>query len=431
MIKFFLSNILLTGSSLLASAAGRETSKGIVDDETKLYLSINPGGTVRKHQSSGSTRKEVQSWKNDLPRSEADWAFAISVAHSLGSNLSLQASKSTSIGGRRRQQMHGIDPQNHYIDEGEIARSKRVKGRSDSLGSEKLQGKLHDMNAEDTKSISEEVHALAHQIDQKQMPKSDRPAGQVQSQSKVSENQMPGAEGAVVVVQSWVLFHVMRDYATLFAGPLDKGSVAVQNALADALDLCRPAVRVTDARAFDIGNFERVLMQFGTRGTLQRREAPAPPLRYAEVFKLIEVRLSFVIPVFPTMGYNASQVNDRIEHLQSFASFADLDLLLASALRDIGAGSGAGLDDIGEGEIHHATDNAPYTRITADEVADCLAEDELRLARHHHHIVMVLCFALLALITCAGVALFTAQRSVVVRNRLHALPGSSIFNRDQ
>jgi len=324
-----------------------------------------------------------------------------------------QEARSNEKAKRHLEQLPGI--QNHYLEAGHSPDA----------------WKHREVDSNESMSIDTKAHVVAHQKQMTRAQEKSKAAVEVQSRSKskTDDRQMPTAERAVVVVQSWVLFDVMRDHASYFGAPMDKGSIAVQNAIADALDLCRPAVRVTDARAFDIGNFERVLMQFGTHGTLQRRESIAPP-RYAEVFKLIEVRLSFSIPIFTSMGYNASQVNARVDHLQSFAAFADLDLLLASALRDVGAGNGAGLDDIGEGEIHHASDDGPFTSITADEVADCLAEDDLRLARHHHHIVMVLSFALLALITCAGVALFTAQRSVVVRNRLQALPSSLVFGRD-
>lgn len=455
MLSFLFCTSLLLASSVLVDDA----EHGYTRDVTGRggHAIVNAAGMVQRVERKRMHQKKAAPIEKDTPYSESnrvlpiekatpyaesDWEYALHTARSLPLNSSSQipiselvanvvprqqeltslgkASKMNGIVGSHQGQFPGIVPANRNVDD----------FRNESL----RDWKPLPMKGEGAKNAvskgTEGIKEVDQSLNDKQMPKSSQPGGQVQSSSnvKVGEDELPAAEGAVVVVQSWVLFHILHEYASFFSRPMDRGSIAVQHALADALDVCRPAVRITDSRAFDIGNFERVLMQFGTHGTLQRREASQPPPRYAEVFKLIEVRLSFNLLIFPTMGHNASQISDRIDHLQSFASFADLDLLIGSALRDIGVGNGAGLDDVGEGEIHHASDDGPFARITADEVADCLAEDELRLARHHHHIVMVLCFALLALITCAGVALFTAQRSMVVRNRLHALPSSLMFN---
>lgn len=455
-------SVIFSTSVLVGASEPRERQNVFgTRDVATGHLMVNAGGVVRRVEGTGAQRMFSQPIQSDWglvlnkthsllwnsisqvpvskilsPQGEQDLAWQ---SRSLARNSSSQALAGKTMVARVAEQVQqpgdltslGKEARNNEKAKGHLEQLPGIQNHYLEAGHSPDAWKHREVDSNESMSIDTKAHVVAHQKQMTRAQEKSKAAVEVQSRSKskTDDRQMPTAERAVVVVQSWVLFHVMRDHASYFGAPMDKGSIAVQNAIADALDLCRPAVRVTDARAFDIGNFERVLMQFGTHGTLQRRESIAPP-RYAEVFKLIEVRLSFSIPIFTSMGYNASQVNARVDHLQSFAAFADLDLLLASALRDVGAGNGAGLDDIGEGEIHHASDDGPFTSITADEVADCLAEDDLRLARHHHHIVMVLSFALLALITCAGVALFTAQRSVVVRNRLQALPSSLVFGRD-
>lgn len=221
-------------------------------------------------------------------------------------------------------------------------------------------------------------------------------------------------------VSSWMLFHISRQHASEFKGPLSRGTLVARNALADALGLCRPAIRVTDARAFDIGSFERVLVQVNHNS----HELQRGPSHYSDIFSVVEVRLAVEIPVFSALNLNTTDLEARVNHLQIFSSFADLDLLLSYALREIGIGEDSGLDDVGRARVHQVEPNDIAGIVTDDEVADCLAEDELRSARSHHHLVMVLSFILVGLITCTGIALFTVQRAVVIRGRVHSFPNS-------
>ncbi|CAE7545323.1 RPS13 [Symbiodinium natans] len=110
------------------------------------------------------------------------------------------------------------------------------------------------------------------------------------------------------------------------------------------------------------------------------------------------------------MRVTSKDIVQRIDRLQIFSRFADLNHLLVRSLvhRTTHAkpAEGVMLDDIGYG----LREVKPRMALPAAELVDCMEEGLLQDAREVHQYVIGLCCVLVLLITCAGSAIFSLKQ---------------------
>ncbi|CAK9104249.1 unnamed protein product [Durusdinium trenchii] len=132
------------------------------------------------------------------------------------------------------------------------------------------------------------------------------------------------------------------------------------------------------------------------------------------------VKASYEVRIFPEMRVSSKEMVQRIDRLQIFSRFADLNHLLVRSLihrfRDKPA-EGAMLDDVGYGR----REVKPRPVLPALQLADCMEEGFLQDAREAHQYVIALCCVLVLFITCAGSAIFSLKQPSVVPSRSNPL----------
>lgn len=248
----------------------------------------------------------------------------------------------------------------------------------------------------------------------------------------------------VVVVSSWLVVTLMGARSGLEDGS-DKKQLrqltnSVRTALAEALQVCRSSLHVTDMsiKGNDDSLMEilqdhwnpkhqrhRLIEADANVAQLMRRNSKASKLDDAfenlnERVNFTRMKASYEVRIFPEMRVSSKDVVQRIDRLQIFSRFADLNHILVRSLihrvRNKPAES-AMLDDVGYGR----REVKPREVLPALQLADCMEEGLLQDAREAHQYVIALCCILVLFITCAGSAIFSLKQPSIVPSRTNPL----------
>jgi len=242
----------------------------------------------------------------------------------------------------------------------------------------------------------------------------------------------------VVLVSSWLVMTFMGSHGDLTSkSQLRQLTNCVRTALSEALQVCRASVHVTDMSVKGGDDSLVEMLQDGWRPNWHRQHhyfteegggyKLAQMMRRghaADAFRQMNftrVKASYEVRVFPEMRVTSKDVVQRIDRLQIFSRFADLNHLLVRSLAHRSAharpAEGVMLDDIGYG----LREVKPRMALPAVELADCMEEGLLSDAREVHQYVIGLCCVLVLLITCAGSAIFSLKQPSLVPSRTNPL----------
>jgi len=258
----------------------------------------------------------------------------------------------------------------------------------------------------------------------------------------------PPSGNTVIVISSWLMMTLMGSGP--FTDPamnqkeLENIAESVRTALAEILVVCRAAVHVTDMSSNDK---ESSLMQalqarrahkpWKPQSQVQneREEMHAPSAKLAQLLRrsnhisedafskmnFTRIKTSYEIRVFPEMRVPPKEVVSRIDRLQIFSRFADLNHVIVrnvihrSDLTKLA--DGVMLDDVG----YAVRELKQRSSMTTGQVLDCTEEGLLQDAREVHQYVIAFCCAIVLIITCAGSAIFSLKQPSVVPSRMNPL----------
>jgi len=236
-----------------------------------------------------------------------------------------------------------------------------------------------------------------------------------------------------VVVSSWVVISVYSRGAE----PLDKSvmpalTAGVRGALADALEVCRPSVSVHGLRssAFGGGISDVSLISTGQRQAqraasladraekIVRRayvnDAMHPTTRFSQVEVTYEVRID------ESIGASDAEIAHRIDSLQLYSKFADLNLLLLRWLD--GTPAPQGILELGLSDLGYANKRKEVRQVfSAEQISSCMEEGMLRRAKQNHQYVIMSALAMSVLIACVGSLVFAVKVPSHIPSRMNPL----------
>eukprot|EP00438_Fugacium_kawagutii_P031911 Skav218975 [mRNA] locus=scaffold1532:242631:253522:+ [translate_table: standard] len=247
----------------------------------------------------------------------------------------------------------------------------------------------------------------------------------------------------VVVVSSWLVVTLMGARNGLEDGS-DKKELrqltgSVRTALAEALQVCRSSLHVTDMSIKGNDDSLMEILEDHWHGKHQRHRLIDEGANVAQLMRrnskavlddsfqnlnervnFTRVKATYEVRIFPEMRVSSKDVAQRIDRLQIFSRFADLNHILVRSLihrvRNKPAES-AMLDDVGYGR----REVKPREVLPALQLADCMEEGFLQDAREAHQYVIALCCILVLFITCAGSAIFSLKQPSIVPSRTNPL----------
>jgi len=241
-----------------------------------------------------------------------------------------------------------------------------------------------------------------------------------------SRNVTPEADTQATLVSSWVLFHFFGNSTGMVQGEqLGFFVTAVRNAIADALDVCRPSLGVISVRAVNFAETE-------LRPSGRRRRWRTPSGRAAAIVRgekvddfvedevnITQIKVDYDVRMLEGMRDSDSEVERRVDGLQHYARFFDLSQKFATSFAWVQAlpDGGVTLDDVGDASRHVAW----RPQVSQSDVVTCREEQALQGAREMHQFVVVVALALISLIACAGSTIFTVKYTVNVPSRWNPL----------
>jgi len=257
------------------------------------------------------------------------------------------------------------------------------------------------------------------------------------------------AAGSSIVVSSWIVL-------TLTGGDpapdkeqkrLNGVAEGIRTALSEALGVCHASIHVTDVSTKDAdSSFLEMLethwipssrkhtwrdrrLQRGEpiwdgnnvarMAALMRRASHIDIDDFAQL-NFTHLKASYEIRIFPDMRVPAKEITSRIDRLQMFSRFADLNHVL---VRNIVHGQSETLaeavmlDDVG----YALRETKARSPLSASQMADCIEDGLLQDAREAHQYIIALCCILVLLITCAGSAIFSLKQPSLVPSRTNPL----------
>jgi len=137
------------------------------------------------------------------------------------------------------------------------------------------------------------------------------------------------------------------------------------------------------------------------------------PLRHVNMTRVKGV---YEVRIFNEMRANDSEVARRVDSLQLYNKFSDLNRMLTRSLAHSGS-QGVILDDVGYASRHMLHRRALHH----GELADCVEEGLLQDARRSHQYVVLIAFVFLGLTTCVGSLVFTIKQPSTVPSRMNPL----------
>eukprot|EP00929_Paragymnodinium_shiwhaense_P081345 TRINITY_DN42540_c0_g1_i2.p1 TRINITY_DN42540_c0_g1~~TRINITY_DN42540_c0_g1_i2.p1 ORF type:complete len:457 (+),score=116.66 TRINITY_DN42540_c0_g1_i2:219-1589(+) len=233
-------------------------------------------------------------------------------------------------------------------------------------------------------------------------------------------------EEQVAVISSWVLIHVMGNHTGALQEPeLSKFALGLRDAVADALEVCRPSVGVADIRAINIDLVEpepprRHVQHPSLVQNWQRivRSDDQGQERWINHVNVTQMKAVYEVRVLPDMRMAEMEIARRIDRFQIYGKFSELGRLLSRSFgRSDRNMDGVVLDDVGYAS-RHVFWRPP---LSPSELEDCTEEVMLRDTRQLHQYVVALSLVLVAFITCAGSAVFTIKHPSIVPSRLNPL----------
>mmetsp|Transcript_32088 Transcript_32088/g.75312 ORF Transcript_32088/g.75312 Transcript_32088/m.75312 type:complete len:330 (+) Transcript_32088:64-1053(+) len=248
----------------------------------------------------------------------------------------------------------------------------------------------------------------------------------------------------VVVVSSWLLFHMLGSHIDQLKPPKLPHLVSgIRDAIADSIEVCRPAVGIIDMRAVNFGSSEpSTWLSYPKRGrnlieeampsivrarkSIQKTEGAVQKSKVSYL-NVTQVKVVYEVRIFEKMHVGDAEVARRIDKFQIYSHFADLSRLISRSLAraDPTSLDSASLDDTGYAARHVVTRRA----MSDVDLSICGEEWQLQDARRLHQYVMALAFLLLILTTCAGSAVFTLKYTTATPSRWNPLmPPSAAGN---
>merc|ERR1719160_2118141 len=130
-----------------------------------------------------------------------------------------------------------------------------------------------------------------------------------------------------------------------------------------------------------------------------------------------QIKAVYEARIFKEMKISDAEVGRRVDRFQVYSKFSDLNRLLSRSLALIEGHSmsGAMLDDVGYASRHQLS----RPPLSGDELADCSEEVSLHDARQIHQFIVAVSLIIVALITCAGSAIFTIKHASSVPSRMN------------
>jgi len=236
---------------------------------------------------------------------------------------------------------------------------------------------------------------------------------------------VPAKHEKTVVISSWALLALIGNYG----GHIQQHEFpwlvsGFKNAVADSLEVCRSSVSVVDMHAVNVDFIvdpepaSKVRDRWHHASLLHRlqqlvRREEERPMRHVN---MTQVKAVYEVRIFSEMRHNGSEVARRIDSLQTYSKFSDLNRMLAKSLvRD--SSDGVVLDDIGYA-ARHKLHRAPLSKT---DLSNCIEEEMLHDARRQHQYIVIISLGLVALTTCVGSAVFTIKHPSHVPSRMNPL----------
>lgn len=243
------------------------------------------------------------------------------------------------------------------------------------------------------------------------------------------------------VYTSWTLMTVVyNDPYT--RKQFQKLAQALQHSLADSLDICRTAVRVTDLQAARVD----FLVDNAYGGKLasdlevrRQKTKPASLMRQIQNFvmhsttedlaaqdfdyvNMTQVKGIYEILYFEEIGIPGPMLAQKIDSLQIYHKFSDFSLELS---RTIGDECPVFADAVMLDDVGFATQqNFRRKSLTAEQREACIEENLLRKSRRDHQFVFAFALILSVLITCAGSTVFAIKAPSTVPSLANPLSAS-------
>lgn len=238
-----------------------------------------------------------------------------------------------------------------------------------------------------------------------------------------------------VVFSSWAVIAILYD-DVLEQKEFMQLARSLRFALADSLEVCRTSVLVTDMHAVKV-DFVVDPMPLPKVRT-QQHESHAASLLHRlknllrvdgerkdhplQHINMTQVKATYEVRIFPEMRLKEPEVARRIDRLQIYHKFSDLNRIMARAVasENPALADSVMLDDIGYAS-RHVVDRPQLSRPQLDS---CIEESLLQDARMVHQYIMGFCLALIILITCAGSVVFTVKTPSIIPSRMNPLIGA-------
>mmetsp|Transcript_15278 Transcript_15278/g.33000 ORF Transcript_15278/g.33000 Transcript_15278/m.33000 type:complete len:318 (+) Transcript_15278:209-1162(+) len=240
-----------------------------------------------------------------------------------------------------------------------------------------------------------------------------------------------------IVFSSWAIIALLYD-EPLKPKEFVQLARALRFSLADSVEVCRDAVEIRDMHAVKVdfivdpmpvpkpqdkhqdghaaSLLHRIRSLIRSEGDDKNQEHPLQHVNMTQVKAMYEIR------VFPEMRLKEAEVARRIDRLQIYHKFADLNRMLARevASENDALADSVMLDDIG----YAARRSVERPRFEKRALESCVEETLLQDARQMHQYIMGISLVLILLITCAGSVVFTVKAPSLVPSRMNPLIGS-------
>eukprot|EP00931_Biecheleriopsis_adriatica_P116812 TRINITY_DN92402_c0_g1_i1.p1 TRINITY_DN92402_c0_g1~~TRINITY_DN92402_c0_g1_i1.p1 ORF type:complete len:349 (+),score=50.46 TRINITY_DN92402_c0_g1_i1:160-1206(+) len=285
--------------------------------------------------------------------------------------------------------------------------------------------------------------------------KVNRSMGHIAQSDKHSDKHGLIAARSSVMVSSWLAITMINaNPGKMQKQELETLGNSIRVALAESLAICRASVRVKDLSMTGGDDSIAGLLQAATereqelwRAAWQKHFKGAHDhedgKRLAQLIRRVplqsltdesssddlrrmnytRLKASYDILIFPEMRVDVKEVMQRVDHLQIFSRFANLNHALVRSLmhyaRMPNPPSGVMLDDVGYSKQHVTAQ--PNAGLSSLELEDCLEEGYLTDAREMHQYVIACCCLLVLFITCAGSAIFSLKQPSYVPSRTNPL----------
>lgn len=227
------------------------------------------------------------------------------------------------------------------------------------------------------------------------------------------------------LVSGWVLVHGVGNHTNSIREPQIGHLVrTLRDTVADSVDVCRPAVTITEVRAVNVDIVETMpsvlqrsvgaILEMPMRGwTFRQKDNEEAHVN------LTQLKAWFEIRVFDEMRNTQTEMAQRIDRLQVYGKFVDVGRRFVRSFQRnfVDFGPVVILDDLG----YASRDVLWRSPLSRADIEECYEEALLADARSTHQYVIAASLLLVGFITCAGSAIFTIKHPTNVPSRLNPL----------